>query len=112
MELLARLIEADQPFYALHPHALDGRRAPDTVEEMAADYIRAIQTCQPLYPGRLVLLRALDDPRDPYKRWGGMSVGGLDVYEVPGSHFTMLMEPHVQQVAVQLTKLLCEAQHT
>jgi pimeloyl-ACP methyl ester carboxylesterase len=191
VELLARHIEADQPFYALHPHALDGRRAPDTVEDMATDYIHAIQMCQPqgpyflggysfggliafemahqllqqgqqiallvlldsggpnegraeqrslltrfsdfgrvllargchvylrperrlpmrlrlpyflglcrqasqayrppIYPGRLVLLRALDNPRDPYKRWGGMSVEGLDVYEVPGSHFTMLM---------------------
>ena len=35
-----------QPFYALHPHGMDGTRAPDTVEEMAAEYLDAILACQ------------------------------------------------------------------
>ena len=210
VELLARHMEADQPFYALHPHGLDGERAPDTVEEMATDYVRAVQASQPQgpyflggysfggliafamahqllaqgqqvallilldsggpnegraeqdtlrgrgvdvcrvllaracnlylregrrlplglrltyflgmarraargydprpYPGRLVLLRAIDNPRDPHKRWGGMSTDGLDIYDIPGNHATMLTEPRVQQVAAQITRLLRQHQ--
>jgi thioesterase domain-containing protein/aryl carrier-like protein len=212
VELLARHMDAEQPFYALHPHGLDGKRAPRTVEAMATDYIQAIRTCQPqgpyflggysfgglialeiahqllqqgqqvvllvlldsggpnegrqeqgswlgrcadrgrvllarvcdlylrqgkylplwlrlpyflgvsrrasqaytppIYAGHVKFLRALDNPRDPHQRWGGMSTDGLDVYNVPGNHSTMLTEPHVQQVAMQLTQILRQSQQT
>jgi thioesterase domain-containing protein/aryl carrier-like protein len=46
VELLARHMDPDQPFYALYPHGMDGTRAPDTVEEMAAEYLDAILACQ------------------------------------------------------------------
>jgi thioesterase domain-containing protein/acyl carrier protein len=210
VELLARHMDPEQPFYALHPHALDGRVAPTRVEAMAEDYIRAIQRRQPrgpyflggysfgglvafeiahqlqrqghkvallvlldsggpdegsaeqgtaftllkervsqlfarvclmyvrtgralpmalrlryflgtafgarraytpqVYPGRLILLRARENPRDPLKRWGGMGQQGLDIYEIPGNHFTMLQEPQVQQVATTLKRVLLQAQ--
>jgi aspartate racemase len=203
-------MDPEQPFYALHPHALDGRVAPTRVETMAEDYIRAIQLRQPqgpyflggysfgglvafeiahqlqrqghqigllvlldsggpdegsaeqgtvftplkeyasrlfarmclmyvrtgrvlpialrlryflgmafgarrayrpqVYPGRLILLRARENPRDPLKRWGGMGRQGLDIHEIPGNHFTMLQEPQVQQVATMLKRVLFQAQ--
>lgn len=206
VELLARHMDPEQPFYALHPHALDGRRAPSTVEAMAADYLQAIQTRQPtgpyylggysfgglvafemaqqlrrqghtiallvlldsggpeegsdaqgtwwtrlkeygyegfarlcalyvragrpvplawrlpyflgtchnarrtykpvVYPGRVHLLRARNNPRDPLQRWGGLSQEGLVITEIPGDHFTMLQEPQVHEVAMRLQEVL------
>ena len=64
-EILAQGSGGDQPFYLLEPHGIDGRKAPQTVEEMAADYlreIRAVQTDGPYY-------------------LGGYSLGGLVAYE-------------------------------
>jgi thioesterase domain-containing protein/acyl carrier protein len=210
VELLARHMDPEQPFYALQPLALGGQVAPTSVEAMAEDYLHAIQLCQPqgpyflggysfgglvafeiahrlqrqghkvrllvlldsggpdegsaeqgtifthlkeqvyrlfarlclmyvrtgrilpialrmpyflgmafsarrayspqVYPGRLILLRARENPRDPLKRWGGMGAQGLDIYEIPGNHFTMLQEPQVQQVAIMLKQVLLQAQ--
>jgi len=211
VELLARHMDPEQPFYVLHPHALDGRVSPTRVEAMAEDYLHAIQLRQPkgpyflggysfgglvafeiahqllrqghkigllvlldsggpdegsaeqgtiftrlkehlyqlfarmcsmyvrtggrtlpialrmpyflgtafgarrvyipqIYPGRLILLRARENPRDPLKRWGGMGQQGLDIYEVSGNHFTMIQEPRVQQVAAMLKQVLLQAQ--
>jgi amino acid adenylation domain-containing protein/non-ribosomal peptide synthase protein (TIGR01720 family) len=48
---LARYLGSDQPFYGLQAQGLNGEQAPHTqVEEMAADYIKAIQTVQPQGP--------------------------------------------------------------
>ena len=64
-EILAQGSGVDQPFYLLEPHGIDGRRAPRTVEEMAADYRQEIRTIQPEGPYYL----------------GGYSLGGLVAYE-------------------------------
>ena len=61
VELLGRYLAPDQPYYALYPHAFDGRRAPHTVEAMAQDYLQEIQALQPDGPYFL----------------GGVSLGGL-----------------------------------
>ena len=37
--------------------------------------------------------------RDPQLGWGAVARGGLTVYEMPGEHETMFLEPHVQQLA-------------
>jgi thioesterase domain-containing protein len=63
---LVKLLGMDQPFYGLQPHGQDGRQAPSKVEDMAADYIREIQTIQ---------------PKGPYYL-GGYSFGGMVVFEV------------------------------
>jgi len=63
-----------------------------------------------IYPGRLVLLRAVENPRDPFKRWGGMGAEGLEIHEIPGNHDTMIREPLVQEVAAKLNQVLRRAQ--
>jgi thioesterase domain-containing protein/acyl carrier protein len=64
---LATLIGDDQPFYGLQPYGLDGESAPhDSVEAMAAHYIREIQTVQPHGPYRL----------------GGVCLGGIVAFEM------------------------------
>jgi thioesterase domain-containing protein len=48
---LARHMPEDQPFYALQPSGLDGRRPLDTgIEEMAERYLRAVREVQPHGP--------------------------------------------------------------
>ncbi len=60
-------VGADQPFYALQAPGIDGIRPPlPTVEEMAAEYIRAIRQVQ---------------PEGPYAI-GGWSFGGIVAYEI------------------------------
>jgi thioesterase domain-containing protein len=44
---------ADQPFFAIPPHGLDGRSLPPTIEAMAADRVRALRAYQPDGPYRL-----------------------------------------------------------
>jgi len=65
-ETLGRRIGMDRPVYELRPHGLDGQRAPSTVEEMAADYLREIRAVQ---------------PQGPYFI-GGYSFGGLLALEL------------------------------
>src|SRR5262249_16494310 len=63
---LAHYLDAEQPYYTLQPHALDGLRAPDTIEAIAADYLKDIQAVQPEGPYFL----------------GGFSVGGMIAFEL------------------------------
>ncbi len=64
---LARHLGPDQPFYALQPQGLDGKRACLTsIPEMAERYIQEIRRVQPEGPYRI----------------GGYSFGGLVAYEM------------------------------
>jgi thioesterase domain-containing protein len=67
------------------------------------------------YPGQLTLLRAAQgSPRiraDPLGGWGATAAGGVRVIEVPGTHLTMLEEPHVRELGAQLAALLDELAH-
>jgi amino acid adenylation domain-containing protein len=47
---LARVIGEDRPFYALHPHGLQGEEVPTTIEAMAAERVRMIREIQPHGP--------------------------------------------------------------
>ena len=64
---LARRLGPDQPFYALQPRGLHGRRLLDTrIERMAARYLREVLRVQ---------------PRGPYML-GGRCLGGLVAFEM------------------------------
>ncbi|OLD98599.1 MAG: hypothetical protein AUI36_45060 [Cyanobacteria bacterium 13_1_40CM_2_61_4] len=63
---MALHVDTDQPFYGLQPHGQDGRQAPSTIEEMAADYLKEIRTIQPEGPYFL----------------GGYSFGGIVAFEM------------------------------
>lgn len=43
---------------------------------------------------------------DGFLGWDGLSEAGTDVHEVPGSHFTMLREPEVRDLATRLKHCL------
>lgn len=64
---LAQSLGLEQPFYALQARGLDGRGEPfEDLEDMAAEYVRAIRTAQPEGPYRL----------------GGWSFGGAVAFEM------------------------------
>ncbi len=64
---LAHHLGKNQPFYGLQPLGIDGKNAPlTTIEDMAAYYIKALQSVQ---------------PQSPYFI-GGWSFGGLVAYEM------------------------------
>ncbi|RKG93727.1 non-ribosomal peptide synthetase, partial [Corallococcus carmarthensis] len=64
---LARRLGPDQPFYGLQARGLDGEGEPlDTVEALAASYVRVVRGVQPHGPYHL----------------GGWSLGGVIAYEM------------------------------
>jgi amino acid adenylation domain-containing protein len=71
--------------------------------------LRASHAYQPQqYPGRLVLLRAAEGPREGLERdlgWSALA-SQVEVHEVPGDHFSLIAPPHVEQVAERLRELL------
>ena len=77
---LARHLSPDQPFYALQPQGLDGKRECLTsIPEMAERYLQEIRRVQPEGPYRI----------------GGYSFGGLVAYEM-----AQLLESQGQEVAL------------
>jgi thioesterase domain-containing protein/acyl carrier protein len=63
---LARHLGAEQPFYVLHPHGLNGEPVPRSIEAMAADRLDALLAVQPSGPYLL----------------GGYCGGGLVAFEM------------------------------
>ncbi len=65
------------------------------------------------YPDRITLLRAEDQEeglRDsPTLGWAEYAHGGIDIHPVPGTHQTMMSEPHVAVLAARLTECLNRA---
>jgi amino acid adenylation domain-containing protein len=74
------------------------------------------------YPKRITLFRSEEalphdaaDSRfqafqDPMLGWGGLSHEPVEVYPIPGNHFTLFVEPHVQVLANRLKACLQESQ--
>jgi thioesterase domain-containing protein len=67
------------------------------------------------YPGKLTLLRTADAERDDDKvgmeydpdfGWTDIFTGGLEIHQIPGSHMSLLDEPHVSVVAGKLRTCL------
>ncbi|HEX5603001.1 MAG TPA: thioesterase domain-containing protein, partial [Pyrinomonadaceae bacterium] len=47
--------------------------------------------------------------KDPLKGWGDLATEGVEVYVVPGDHFSMMREPNVSVLAEQLRTCIQEA---
>ncbi len=62
------------------------------------------------YPGRIDLMRALQGHvlkcPDPTLGWRSVAAGGLEIYDVPGAHWNMLVKPHVQIIASRIRACL------
>jgi thioesterase domain-containing protein len=66
-----------------------------------------------VYFGRITLFLAGEEqsipPYDPVQVWSRLSPQAIKGYSVPGSHFTMLSQPHVQVLAKQLKTCIARA---
>jgi len=85
----------------------DARWTPADVAEGALRALRDYKI--PPYPGRITLFRAEQHPRirhDLSGGWGSVAAEGVEVIDVPGTHETMLEEPHVQVLGAQLALCL------
>ena len=63
-----------------------------------------------VYPGHITLFRASEQPGDgplePDLGWGRLASGGVEVYEVPGDHLSMIHEPDVQFLAARMKECI------
>ncbi len=58
------------------------------------------------YDGRLVLLRAIDEPDDVTEQWRALAPGGFECYTVRGTHYSVLQPPYVTDVAGVMRRCL------
>jgi thioesterase domain-containing protein len=68
------------------------------------------------YAGAVTLFcaseKSLRGVRDPNRGWKSLAGGGLEVYEIPGGHVSILAEPQVRLLAEHLQACLDRAQAT
>ncbi|BAY91155.1 MULTISPECIES: type I polyketide synthase [unclassified Tolypothrix] len=70
-----------------------------------------------VYPNQMILLRASDSnegfdySHDPSWGWSKLSSKPVEIYTVPGTHYTMLAKPHVQVLAEHLNTYLNQIEH-
>jgi thioesterase domain-containing protein/acyl carrier protein len=86
-------------------------RLRDTLKLFTAVALRFRPT---VYPGRITLFKAAEQRAefgpDPQLGWGVVARGGVEVYEVPGDHMTILDQPRVAVLAKRLRSCLDAAQ--
>jgi thioesterase domain-containing protein len=65
------------------------------------------------YAGTVRLYKARDeaarDLADPRLGWGETAARGLEIHTIPGTHYTIMREPHVRTLAAQLRDCLRQA---
>ena len=86
-------------------------RVPKESRVVLEREFRALTSYVPkVYDGRLTLFRARAGPLFRVRRsdmgWAHLVAGAIDVKVVPGSHVTMLTEPHVRVMAEELRTAL------
>jgi thioesterase domain-containing protein len=91
-----------------------GGRLPATLETIVKANRKALYDYIPReYGGRMIVFKATQRrsqrPRDPLLGWGPLSVGGVEIYEVAGTHLTLVFEPHARTLAEKLAQCLDRA---
>lgn len=73
---------------------------------------RAWQSYTPkTYPGRIILFEANEQStisEDTLWGWGSLAQEGVEIHVVPGNHYTMIRQPHVQVLAKRLREIMQE----
>jgi thioesterase domain-containing protein len=86
---------------------LSNLRLPRDLKNVRAAALRAErQYVAQAYPGRVTLFRARETDLayvdEQVKGWESVSLGGVEVHEIPGDHATMMQDPQVRQLAAQI----------
>ena len=88
-------------------------RARDWPAELRAKFTRVVRRYQPpVYPGDVALFQPTQrlDVLEFRPGWAERVRGELSARDVPGTHVTMLREPHVQELAALMRAALLHAQ--
>jgi aspartate racemase len=102
-------------FYRIYLRYL--RRSPQDLRllDVAGANNQAAKSYVPqVYPGRLTLFRATDKTagfgNDLDMGWGELATGGVEIYDISGSHTEIMQEPQLGRVAEKLKLCLDKAQ--
>ena len=71
---------------------------PKSLQQVQEANSKAYQAYVPqVYSGRVILFRASDRPPgfyyDPQLGWGDLPAGGMEIYEIPGNHTSIMKSP-------------------
>ena len=114
MGLLSRDLPASSPLHSLHSW-LDLEHLSDQRRSLIETNYLAWQSYLPrAYPGRVTLFRARTRPLlhslSPDLGWAEIAREGVDIRIIAGHHWSIMVEPNVQNLADQLRTCLKEAE--
>jgi thioesterase domain-containing protein len=57
------------------------------------------------YPGKIALFKAMESSANGSHDygWNAFAADGVDAYQLPGDHFSLMREPHVRSLAQRLS---------
>jgi thioesterase domain-containing protein len=95
-------------------HRLLGKAMPFEVRDfwLTQSFLKSARRYPPsVYPGKLTVLRATQvDPEllgvGPELGWTEFAKGGIQSFDVPGDHHSLLQEPHIGVLAARLKECL------
>lgn len=98
-------------------HRLMGKPMPFEVRDfwLTQSFLKSARRYPPsVYPGKLTVLRAMQvDPEllgvGPELGWTDFAKGGIQAFDVPGDHHSLLQEPHIGVLADTLKECLEDA---
>jgi thioesterase domain-containing protein len=84
------------------------RVVPRVIQEAVEANLKALARYRPRpYPGKVALFRAQDTHPVVYDKqhlgWGDLALGGVELYEVPGNHETIVLPPNLDVLVDKLT---------
>ena len=93
---------------------LEGRSVHRTLQDIRQANLLARRRYVPhLYGGRVTLFRAMNRTHPatsgPNYGWDALAAAGVDVQDVPGTHHSIVREPHVRILARKLARCLDNA---
>jgi amino acid adenylation domain-containing protein len=108
---LKRRIRSQLWRIAFHSPQIRSHRLPGTLQDVEESCYLAIRRYVPApYSGRVTLFRAqkrsVADSPEVDLGWGSLAGGGVEIYEVPGDHGSMLGKPHVAILAGKIQACL------
>jgi aspartate racemase len=85
---------------------------PEELQNVQEANLQALKVYDPqVYPGQMILFRATDRApglyHDPQLGWNSLITGGIETFEVPGSHESILKSP---KLAERMKLCLAKAQ--
>ena len=91
--------------------ARKGQELPNGILSVRdANYLASSRYVPQDFAGRVTLFRVNEErvgrPEEPTLGWQRLARGGVEIIEVPGTHTSLILEPHVRTLAKELNAAL------